>query len=93
MTEQTAEQPEIQVPAFTPEDLVAAVGLIDEAVNQGSYKGWEMIQRASQVRTRVLLFAQHWQKTIQSATDEALAAATAGATEAVTPAATDGEAK
>jgi hypothetical protein len=55
-----------QIPAFSPEDLVAAIQMIDEGVNQGAYKGWENIQRAIAVRARLLLFAQHWQGTIEA---------------------------
>jgi hypothetical protein len=45
-------------------------------VDQGAYKGWEAIQRAIAVRARLLLFAQHWQGTIeaQRAQEEAAAA-------------------
>ena len=68
-----------QIPQFSPEDLVQAILLIDEGVNQGAYKGWETIQRAIGVRARLLLFAQHWQGTIdaQNAAAEAEAAADA----------------
>jgi hypothetical protein len=64
-----------QIPAFSPEDLVQAILLIDEGVNQGAYKGWEQVQRAIAVRARMLMFAQHWQGTIdaQKAADEAAA--------------------
>jgi hypothetical protein len=55
-----------QIPAFSPEDLVQAILLIDEGVNQGAYKGWETIQRAIAVRARLLMFAQHWQGTIDA---------------------------
>jgi hypothetical protein len=72
-TDTPTEQP--QIPAFTPEDLAAAVGLIDEGVNQGAYKGWEAVQTAANVRQRLMLFAQHWQNTINSASEEALKAA------------------
>ena len=81
-----------QIPQFSPEDLVAAIQMIDEGVNQGAYKGWENIQRAIAVRARLLLFAQHWQGTIeaqQQAEAEAAAAAeaeTAATTEAKKPA-------
>ena len=66
-----------QIPAFSPEDLVQAILLIDEGVNQGAYRGWETVQRAIAVRARLLLFAQHWQGTIdaQKQAEEAAAAA------------------
>ena len=63
-----------QIPAFTPEDLVQSILLIDEGVNQGAYKGWEQIQRAIAVRARLLLFAQHWQSQIDSVNPPAEAA-------------------
>jgi hypothetical protein len=55
-----------QIPAFSPEDLVQAILLIDEGVNQGAYRGWETIQKAIAVRARLLLFAQHWQGTLEA---------------------------
>jgi hypothetical protein len=60
-----------QIPAFSPEDLVQAILLIDEGVAQGAYRGWETIQRAIAVRARLLMFAQHWQGTIDAANPEA----------------------
>lgn len=76
-----------QIPAFSPEDLVQAILLIDEGVNQGAYKGWETVQRAIAVRARLLLFAQHWQGTLDAAkqAEEAAAAAAEGAAEAEAP--------
>lgn len=70
-----------QIPAFTPDDLVLAIQLIDEGVNQGAYKGWENVQKAMQARTRLLMFAQHWQNTINQATEQSLAQASAAAEE------------
>lgn len=55
-----------QIPAFSPEDLVAAIQMIDAGVDVGAYKGWEAIQRVIAVRARLLLFAQHWQGTIEA---------------------------
>ena len=80
MTEQTP-----QAQAFTPEDLVNAVVLIDEAVNQGAYRGWEQVQKAAATRAKLLAFAQNWQATIeaqqrQAAEAEAAAAAAVAAT-------------
>ena len=70
-----------QIPAFQPEDLVQAILLIDEGVNQGAYKGWETVQRAIAVRARLLLFAQHWQGTLDAAkAEEEANAAAAGET-------------
>lgn len=76
MTDTTENAP--QVPAFTPDDLVLAIQLIDEGVNQGAYKGWETIQRAMSVRTRLLQFAQHWQNVITQTTEQTLATAASG---------------
>jgi hypothetical protein len=58
-----------QIPAFSPEDLVQAILLIDEGVNQGAYKGWETVQRAIAVRARLLMFAQHWQGQVDAANE------------------------
>lgn len=70
-----------QIPAFSPEDLVGAIQLIDLGVNEGAYKGWENIQRAIAVRARLLLFAQHWQGTLEAQRQQAEAAAAAEAEE------------
>ena len=45
---------------FTPEDLRAAVILIDHACDSGAYRGWANIQRALEVRNRLLMFADQW---------------------------------
>lgn len=83
-----------QIPAFQPEDLVQAILLIDEGVNQGAYKGWETVQRAIAVRARLLLFAQHWQGTLDAAKqaeEEANGIAPDATTEAAPEAAEAGE--
>lgn len=69
-TPETPQPQEQEIPAFTPDDLLAAVGLIDEGINQGAYKGWELVQRAAAVRQRFLLFSQHWQNQINNASAE-----------------------
>jgi hypothetical protein len=50
---------------FGPEDLVNTVVLIDEACTEGAFKGWEQIQKAFNIRNRLLQFAQAWQNTAQ----------------------------
>lgn len=45
---------------FTPDDLLAAVMLIDFAADQGVFKGWENMNKAFIVRTRLANFAQQW---------------------------------
>lgn len=45
---------------FTPEDLLAAVMLIDYAADQGVFKGWENMNKAFIVRSRLSNFAQQW---------------------------------
>ena len=67
-----SEVKEEEIPTFTPDDLVAAIMLIDEGANNGAFKGWEMIQRSMHTRIRLHAFAQHWQKTIEEASAEAL---------------------
>jgi hypothetical protein len=46
--------------AFTPDDLRAAVILIDYACEQGAFKGWENIQKAFTVRNRIAAFVEQW---------------------------------
>lgn len=46
---------------FTPDDLTAAVMLIDHACQEGAFRGWELINQAQAVRNRLLEFAQSWQ--------------------------------
>lgn len=60
--ENNAEQPQIQ---FTPDDLAAAVILIDLAADEGAYKGWEKIQQAMNTRQRLLLFHNHWKAQLE----------------------------
>lgn len=55
-----------QIPAFSPDDLVQAILLIDAGADQGAFHGWEQVHRAIAVRSRLLLFAQHWQGTIDA---------------------------
>ncbi len=69
---------ETQIPTFTPDDLIAAITLIDEAANNGSFKGWELMQRAIHTRIRLHAFAQHWQKTIEEASTDVLNKASQG---------------
>jgi hypothetical protein len=45
---------------FTPDDLRAAVILIDFACEQGAFKGWENINKAFTVRNRILAFVEQW---------------------------------
>ena len=45
---------------FTPDDLIAAVMLIDMACEQGAFKGWSNIEKAFTVRERILKFAEQW---------------------------------
>ena len=47
-------------PYFTPEDLRAAVILIDHACDEGAFRGWANMQRALEVRNRLLIFADQW---------------------------------
>jgi hypothetical protein len=68
MTEQTQ-----QAQGFTPEDLVQAVLLIDEGVNQGAYRGWEQVQKAAATRAKLLAFAQNWQATIEAQAAQSVA--------------------
>lgn len=86
MTEQTSEaqgqQAQQQIPSFTPDDLVVAVQLIDEAVGQGAFRSWELLQKASVNRGRLVLFAQHWQNTINAASEQTLAEAAGTAPQA-----------
>lgn len=49
---------------FTPEDLQAAVMLIDLACQQGAFRGWENIEKAYTVRERLLAFANQWQAAV-----------------------------
>ncbi len=46
--------------AFTPDDLRAAVILIDYACEQGAFKGWDNIQKAYTVRERINAFVEQW---------------------------------
>lgn len=68
MTEQTQ-----QAQGFTPEDLVSAVLLIDEGINQGAYRGWEQVQKAAATRAKLLAFAQNWQATIEAQAAQSVA--------------------
>lgn len=56
--------PNQETSAFTPDDLIQTVMLIDEACADGAFKGWDQIQRAFTIRNRVLQFAQSWKQTI-----------------------------
>ncbi len=46
--------------SFTPDDLRAAVILIDYACEQGAFKGWENINKAFAVRNRIASFVEQW---------------------------------
>lgn len=46
--------------SFTPDDLQAAVILIDYACEQGAFKGWENINKAFLVRNRIAAFVKQW---------------------------------
>lgn len=39
-------------------DIEAAVTFIDEAMNQGAYKGWELVIRVCNTRTRLATFVE-----------------------------------
>lgn len=56
-----------QLITFVPDDIFAAVMLIDHACNQGAFKGWENIEKAFGVRERLLKFAESWQSMIPDA--------------------------
>ena len=56
-----------QMIEFTPDDLHAAVMLIDHACQQGAFKGWENIEKAYTVRERILAFANQWQSAVSPA--------------------------
>lgn len=75
-----------QQPSFTPDDLVNAVIFLDEAAEQGAFKGWDKQQKALHARQRLVMFAQHWQATLEEASKQALAKAEGEAA----PAATEG---
>jgi len=49
---------------FTPDDLLAAVMLIDLACQQGAFKGWDNINKAYTVRERILAFAEQWKAAV-----------------------------
>ena len=51
---------------FSPNDLVAAVGLLDIAANEGAFKGWKIISEAASVRTRLLNVAEQWMKVLEA---------------------------
>ncbi len=51
---------------FTPDDLFAAVMIIDHACNQGAFKGWENIEKAYAVRERLVKFAEQWKSVTPS---------------------------
>lgn len=51
--------------SFTPEDIMAAVYLIDHACENGAYKGWEVMQTAFAVRNRLVEFAESWKSIYQ----------------------------
>lgn len=51
---------------FVPEDIVAAVLIIDAACDAGAFKGWEDIQKVFTVRNRLVAFADQWSNTIKA---------------------------
>lgn len=53
---------------FTPDDLRAAVILIDFACEQGAFKGWDTINKAFTVRTRIAAFVEQWAAITEPAT-------------------------
>jgi hypothetical protein len=58
--------------SFTPDDLRAAVILIDYACEQGAFKGWENINKAFLVRERINNFVEQW-ASISEPTPETIA--------------------
>lgn len=60
---------------FTPEDLVQAIVVIDEAAKEGAFKGWESYQKAINARERLVMFANQWTETLKEANKQALAQA------------------
>ncbi len=50
-----------QLDSFTPDDLRAAVILIDYACEQGAFKGWDNINKAFTVRNRINAFVEQWE--------------------------------
>ncbi len=49
---------------FTPDDLLAAVMIIDLACQQGAFRGWDNIEKAYTVRERILAFAEQWKSAV-----------------------------
>lgn len=76
MSTENTEQPTPSQPnPFGPQDIVNTVMLLDEACEAGAFKGWEQIQKAFNIRNRLLQFAQSWQATTERLEAEAAAAA------------------
>lgn len=48
------------IDSFTPDDLRAAVILIDYACDQGAFAGWETINKAFTIRNRIAAFVEQW---------------------------------
>jgi hypothetical protein len=55
--------------SFTPDDILAAVMLIDHACNEGAYRGWEIVNTAYSVRSRLIEFAESWRSINQALTE------------------------
>ena len=59
-------EPKQELMQFTPDDLFAAVMIIDHACNNGGFKGWENIEKAHAVRERLIKFAESWRSVFLS---------------------------
>lgn len=53
---------------FTPDDIHAAIMVIDLACSQGAFKGWENINKAYVVRERLMAFATQWESILTPST-------------------------
>ncbi len=55
---------------YSPDDLLAAVLLIDHACAAGAYRGWDTINKAYEIRQRLSAFAEQWRTISQPTQNE-----------------------